>query len=136
MEDVMSQTAITYPYTTLTELSGAAIKGILEDVADTLFNPDPYRQLGGDLVRVGGMSYICRAHARMGQRITDIRIGEKPMAEGRMYKVAGWAPVAERAHSEPIWNVVRTYLSRHSVVPELHPEQPRVADSEQGGRSR
>ena len=56
-EDLLDQTAITYPYVTVNELTGETIKTILEDVADNLFNPDPYYQQGGDMVRVGGMRY-------------------------------------------------------------------------------
>ena len=113
-ELMMDQLAITYPYTTLTEMSGESIKGILEDVADNLFNPDPYYQQGGDMVRVGGMAYTCEPGQKMGQRISGMRLGGKPVEASRMYKVAGWAPVAEAARtapgSKPIWDVVETWL--------------------------
>jgi sulfur-oxidizing protein SoxB len=83
-------------------------------VADNLFNPDPYYQQGGDMVRVGGLSYSCSPHARMGSRITDLRLGGKPLDAARRYKVAGWAPVAEEARSapgaRPVWDVVETWL--------------------------
>src|SRR5690606_2597262 len=95
---------------------GARIKEILEDVADNLFNPDPYRQQGGDMVRVGGMTYRCHPHEPMGRRITDMRLGGAPLEAGKSYKVAGWAPVAEGAQGEPVWEVVRGYLSAHKVV--------------------
>jgi sulfur-oxidizing protein SoxB len=113
-ELMMDQLAITYPYTTLTEMSGESIKGILEDVADNLFNPDPYYQQGGDMVRVGGMAYTCEPGQKMGQRISGMRLGGKPVEASRMYKVSGWAPVAEAARtapgSKPIWDVVETWL--------------------------
>ena len=113
-ELMMDQLAITYPYTTLTEMSGESIKGILEDVADNLFNPDPYYQQGGDMVRVGGMAYTCEPGQKMGQRISGMRLGGKPVEASRRYKVAGWAPVAEAARtapgSKPIWDVVETWL--------------------------
>ena len=113
-ELMMDQLAITYPYTTLTEMSGESIKGILEDVADNLFNPDPYYQQGGDMVRVGGLAYTCEPGQRMGQRISGMRLGGKPVEASRRYKVAGWAPVAEAARtapgSKPIWDVVETWL--------------------------
>src|SRR5450756_2275803 len=96
-EWLMDMTAITYPYATLNEMTGATIKTILEDVADNLFNPDPYYQQGGDMVRVGGLAYTCRPAERMGQRITDMRLAGKPIDANRKYKVAGWAPVAEEA---------------------------------------
>ena len=116
----MSQTAITYPYTTLTELSGATIKEILEDVADNLFNPDPYLQQGGDMVRVGGMTYTCRPQERMGRRIGDMRLGGKAVEAQRSYKVAGWAPVGEGAKGKAIWEVAADYLRRQPTVPALH----------------
>ncbi len=75
MDHVMDWTAITYPQTTVNELSGEMIKTILEDVGDNLFNPDPYYQQGGDMVRVGGLTYTCTPGASMGQRITDMRLG-------------------------------------------------------------
>ena len=113
-ELMMDQLAITYPYTTLTEMSGESIKGILEDVADNLFNPDPYYQQGGDMVRVGGLAYTCEPGQKMGQRISGMRLGGKPVEASRRYKVAGWAPVAEAARtapgSKPIWDVVETWL--------------------------
>ena len=115
-EQLMDQTAITYPQVTLNEISGADIKAILEDVCDNLFNPDPYLQQGGDMVRVGGMSYACEPMARMGSRISDLRIQGKPIAAGKRYKVAGWAPVAERAEGEPVWEVVERYLKDRKTI--------------------
>jgi hypothetical protein len=113
-ERLMDQLAITYPYATLTEMSGETIKTVLEDVADNLFNPDPYYQQGGDMVRVGGLAYACDPEARMGQRISAMRLGDRPIEAGKKYKVAGWAPVAEEARTapgaKPIWDVVETWL--------------------------
>jgi sulfur-oxidizing protein SoxB len=120
LEDVMNQTAVTYPYTTLTEMTGQTIKTILEDVCDNLFNPDPYYQQGGDMVRVGGMQYSCNPGAQMGARIGDMRIGERPIEAGSIYKVASWAPVAESARDgnsgEPIWDVLVRYLRDKKVL--------------------
>jgi len=112
-ELMMDQLAITYPYATLTEMTGEAIKTILEDVADNLFNPDPYYQQGGDMVRVGGLAYSCEPNQKMGQRISRMTLGGKPIEASRVYKVAGWAPVAEAARTsgnKPIWDVVETWL--------------------------
>ncbi len=122
-EQLMDQTAITYPATTVSELTGAQIKEILEDVGDNLFNPDPYYQQGGDMVRVGGMTYACEPGARMGARITDMRLGGRPIDAGRRYKVAGWAPVAEGAGGEPVWEVVERWLKHRGRV------APRVLDT-------
>ncbi len=113
-ELMMDQLAITYPYATVNEMSGQTIKTILEDVADNLFNPDPYYQQGGDMVRVGGLAYTCDPAARMGGRISDMRLGEKPIEADKKYKVAGWAPVAEEARTapgnKPVWDVVESWL--------------------------
>ena len=113
-ELMMDQLAITYPYATITEISGETIKGILEDVADNLFNPDPYYQQGGDMVRVGGLAYTCEPSQKMGQRISRMSLSGKPLEPSRIYKVAGWAPVAEAARTapgnKPIWDVVETWL--------------------------
>jgi sulfur-oxidizing protein SoxB len=116
LEHVLDQTAITYPQCTVSELTGERIKAILEDVCDNLFNPDPYLQQGGDMVRVGGMTFACTPDAKMGGRISDLRIGGKPMEPGKAYKVAGWAPVAEGAQGEPVWEVVAKYLRDRKVV--------------------
>ncbi len=113
-ELMMDQLAITYPYTTLTEMTGETIKTVLEDVADNLFNPDPYYQQGGDMVRVGGLAYTCNPAQKMGRRISDLRLGGKPLEAGKNYKVAGWAPVAEEARNAPgntpVWDVVEAWL--------------------------
>jgi len=125
-EHVMDQTAITYPMTTLNELSGEQIKTILEDVCDNLFNPDPYLQQGGDMVRVGGMTYACSPNARMGARISDMRLAGKPIEAARKYKVAGWAPVAEGVQGEPVWDVVTKYLRERKTVAPIRPNVPRL----------
>ncbi|HWH82780.1 MAG TPA: thiosulfohydrolase SoxB [Burkholderiaceae bacterium] len=115
-ELMMDQLAITYPYTTLAEMSGATMKTILEDVADNLFNPDPYYQQGGDMVRVGGLQYTCTPGAKAGARISDMRLKGRPIEADKTYRVAGWAPVAEGASGEPIWNVVEAYLRDRKVI--------------------
>ncbi|WP_395688063.1 thiosulfohydrolase SoxB [Caenimonas koreensis] len=113
-ELMMDQLAITYPYATVNEVTGETIKTILEDVADNLFNPDPYYQQGGDMVRVGGLSYALNPGEKMGARISDMRLKGQPIEAGKKYKVAGWAPVAEEAKSvpgvKPVWEHVETWL--------------------------
>ena len=125
-EHLMDQTAITYPYATLTEMSGEQIKTILEDVGDNLFNPDPYYQQGGDMVRVGGLQYACTPDAKMGGRITDMRLNGKPLDAGKKYKVAGWAPVAEGAKGEPVWDVVARYLRDKKTIAPRKLNQPKL----------
>ena len=112
MEHLLDQTAITYPWTTVTNMSGEMIKTVLEDVCDNLFNADPYYQQGGDMVRVGGLQYTCDPTARMGSRIQDMMLRGKPIDPKKTYKVAGWAPVSEEAKNagEPVWDVVASYL--------------------------
>jgi len=113
-ELLMDQVATTYSFATVTEMSGAMIKTVLEDVCDNLFNPDPYYQQGGDMVRVGGLSYACEPGAAMGQRIQDMRIKGHLIDASKTYKVAGWAPVAEEARTMPgtrmVWDVVEEWL--------------------------
>jgi S-sulfosulfanyl-L-cysteine sulfohydrolase len=115
-EHLMDQTAITYPYTTVTTMTGETIKSVLEDIADNLFNPDPYYQQGGDMVRVGGLQYAIDPAAKIGSRISDMRLNGKPIDAGKQYKVAGWAPVAEGASGEPIWDVMARYLKAQKTI--------------------
>jgi sulfur-oxidizing protein SoxB len=127
MEHLLDQTAITYPYTTVTPLTGETIKTILEDVCDNLFNPDPYYQQGGDMVRVGGLHYTCDPTAPMGKRISDMRLNGKPIEAGKRYRVAGWAPVSEEAKQvggEPIWEVVARYLRQQKTIGPRTPNVP------------
>jgi sulfur-oxidizing protein SoxB len=127
-EHVMDQTAISYPWTTLTDMRGDMIKTILEDVGDNLFNPDPYYQQGGDMVRVGGLTYTCEPGAKMGERIQDMRLGGKLIEAGKTYKVAGWAPVAEASKNAgpPVWEVVESYLKSHKVIKPVKPNTPKL----------
>lgn len=129
MEHLMDQTAITYPYTSVTEMTGGTIKTILEDVCDNLFNPDPYYQQGGDMVRVGGLSYSCDPNAKMGARIGDLALKGKPIEAAKIYKVAGWAPVAEAARTagtEPIWDLMARHLRGRKVIKPVRLELPRL----------
>ncbi|CAM3658264.1 thiosulfohydrolase SoxB [Polynucleobacter antarcticus] len=126
-ENLMDQTAITYPYTTVTNMSGETIKTILEDVADNLFNPDPYYQQGGDMVRVGGMQYTIDPSASAGKRISDMTLNGKPIESSKTYKVAGWAPVSEEAKSaggEAIWDVMERHLRDIKVVKAVKLNEP------------
>ena len=127
-EHVMDQTAITYPWTTLTDLSGEAVKTILEDVCDNLFNPDPYYQQGGDMVRTGGMSYTCNPTAKAGARISDMRFGGQLMEAGKTYKVAGWAPVQEASKNAgpPIWDIVESYLKDKKTIAPVKLYNPKL----------
>jgi len=129
MDHLMSETAITYPYVTVSNMSADTIKTILEDVADNLFNPDPYYQQGGDMVRVGGLQYTIDPRAPMGKRITRMELDGKPLDPAKSYKVAGWAPVSEEAKAaggEPIWDVCARYLRAQKVVTPRKLNVPKV----------
>jgi S-sulfosulfanyl-L-cysteine sulfohydrolase len=126
-EHLMDQTAITYAFSTLNELSGREIKAILEDIADNLFNDDPYLQQGGDMVRVGGMTYACNPRAAIGARISDMRLGGRPLDAAKRYKVAGWAPVAESASGEPVWELAARYLRARRTLAPLAASVPRLS---------
>jgi S-sulfosulfanyl-L-cysteine sulfohydrolase len=117
-EDVYNATAITYPAAYRMTMTGARLKDILEDVADNLFNPDPYYQQGGDMVRVGGLGYTVDVAAPMGSRISDLRLLRtgRPLEAGKDYTVAGWASVNEGTEGPPIWDVVFGHLAKNKVV--------------------
>jgi sulfur-oxidizing protein SoxB len=115
-EAMMGQLAITYPAATITEMSGATIKTILEDVADNLFNPDPYYQQGGDMVRTGGLVYTCTPNATAGDRISNMRLKGRAIEADKSYKVGGWASVNEGAQGAPIWDVVETWLRDQKTI--------------------
>jgi len=117
MENVMDQTAITYPETYVREMSGADIKLILEDVCDNLFNIDPYYQQGGDMVRLGGLDYVCDPLADINSRITDLTLDDGTKLEAdKNYKVAGWATVGSQSPGAPVWDVVAEYLRANKTV--------------------
>jgi len=126
MEHLMDQTATTYSYSTVTDMSGSTIKSVMEDVADNLFNPDPYYQQGGDMVRVGGMTYSIDPNAQIGARIQDMRLNGKLIEANKSYKVAGWAPVSEGAAGEPVWDVVADWLRAQKTVSPRKPNTPRI----------
>ena len=117
MEDVLSETAITYPETYVQSLTGSQIKDILEDVCDNLFNADPYYQQGGDMVRVGGMAYTCTPGEGVGRRISELKLDSgRALSTGKSYSVAGWASVNPQ-QGMPVWDVLAKYL-RAGKAPE------------------
>ena len=129
LEHLMDQTAITYPYTTVSNMSGQTIKTILEDVADNLFNPDPYYQQGGDMVRVGGLQYTIDPNAGMGKRISEMRLNGKLIDPDKNYRVAGWAPVSEEAvdsKSEPIWDLMARHLKDVKLIKPQKLNEPMI----------
>ena len=129
-ERMMDQMALTYPATTLNEFTGEQIKGILEDIADNIFNPDPYYQQGGDMVRVGGLSYSLTPKAAVGQRINNMTLKGKPIDADKKYKVAGWASVQEGVQGEPIWDLVSGYLRDKKVIKDVKINTPQLIGME------
>ena len=109
LEDVYAHTALTYANTWTRELTGREIVTIMEDVADNLFHPDPYYRQGGDMVRLGGLTYAIKPARPMGHRIRDVRVGNRPLDPARRYKATGWASVGE-ADGPPAWDVVADHL--------------------------
>jgi len=125
-DQVATQTAMTYPIVTVNELSGETLKTILEDVADNIFNEDPYYQQGGDMVRVGGLKYTIDPLASIGSRISDMELNGKPIEASRSYKVAGWASVQKQDSGTPIWEVVSNYLRDKKVIKKIDLNVPKI----------
>ena len=127
-DDLMTQTAMTYPETYARDISGKDIKDILEDVADNLFNEDPFYQQGGDMVRTGGISYKINPTAKMGERISDIvltKTNEK-LDASKSYKVAGWSTVGAKSDGEPVWETVETYLKNIKHITKVKIDTPDI----------
>ncbi len=117
-EDVTNASAMSYPNCYRMKMTGARLKEILEDVADNIFNPDPYYQQGGDMVRTGGLGFTCDIGKPIGQRFSDLRLLKSgaPLDAGKEYVVAGWASVNEGTEGPPIWKVVEDYLAKTKTV--------------------
>ncbi|WP_121628006.1 thiosulfohydrolase SoxB [Poseidonibacter antarcticus] len=127
-DDLMTQTAMTYPETYARDITGQGIKDILEDVADNLFNADPFYQQGGDMVRTGGISYKIDPKAKMGSRISDIQLTKngKKLQASKSYKVAGWSTVGSKSPGEPVWETVETYLGNVKHIVNLRVDTPDI----------
>ena len=134
-EDIYNATALTYPAAYRMTMTGARLKEVLEDVADNLFNPDPYYQQGGDMVRVGGVSYTIDVGQGAGRRISDLtslKTG-KPLDPAKEYVVAGWASVNEGTEGPPIWDVVMSHIQKKRVVAPGEAGHVRVLGPERAG---
>ncbi len=127
MERLLDQTAITYGTSTLNEMKGEQLKAILEDIADNLFHEDPYYQMGGDMVRIGGLKYSISPTNKIGNRILDMELNGKPIDANKKYKVAGWASVQVQPEGKPqIWDVVAEYLRDKKTVSIKELNEPKV----------
>ena len=127
-DDLMTQTAMTYPETYARNIKGSDIKAILEDVADNLFNEDPFYQQGGDMVRTGGISYKIDPKAKMGSRISEITLTRsgKKIDASKEYKVAGWSTVGAKSDGEPVWETVETYLKNMKHISKVTIDTPDI----------
>jgi sulfur-oxidizing protein SoxB len=126
-EHVADQTAITYGTVTRNEMTGETVKNILEDVADNLFNADPYYQQGGDMVRVGGLKFTFDPTAKMGERVSDMMLDGKPLDAKKTYPVAGWASVQEEVpKNKQIWEVVADYLRDKKTIGKIELNTPKL----------
>ncbi|WP_082596923.1 thiosulfohydrolase SoxB, partial [Pseudovibrio sp. POLY-S9] len=117
-EDIHNATSMTYPNAYRSEMTGQYLHEILEDVADNLFNPDPYYQQGGDMVRVGGMGYSIDVSKPVGERVTNMTLlkSGETIDPARTYVVSGWASVGEDTEGPEIWQVVEDYISRKGTI--------------------
>ena len=125
-ENLMEQTAITYPDTSVVQMTGAEIKQHLEKLCDKIFNDDPYQHQGGDMVRTGGLVYACEPAAKLNSRISDMSLNGKPIQAEKSYKVARWGVGSEQAEGEPVWDVVEQYLKSTPEVKHITPNVPRL----------
>ena len=126
-EDLMTQTAMTYPETYVQEMTGETLKLILEDVADNAFNPDPFYQQGGDMVRISGMSYTLEVDQTMGSRISDMRLENGELIEAeKSYSVTGWATVGQVSPGPPVWDLVADHLRAEQTISVTSLHEPQV----------
>ena len=126
-DDLMNQTSMTYPETYVREVKGSDLHVILEDVADNLFNADPFLQQGGDMVRTGGLSYRIDPMQKMGKRITNLQLTSgKQIEANKTYKLAGWSTVGSKSTGEPIWDTVATYLTHNKHIKNIKLETPDI----------
>jgi sulfur-oxidizing protein SoxB len=118
IEDLYTETSMSYPEVYRNEMTGEQLKGILEDVCDNLFNKDPFLQQGGDMVRVGGMTYTCAVNETIGNRVSDMRLiaNGEPIDAERSYVVGGWASVTEGTEGPAIYDLMEDYISRLGTV--------------------
>ena len=125
-ENLMEQTAITYPDTSVVQMTGVEIKQHLEKLCDKIFNDDPYQHQGGDMVRSGGLVYACEPAAKLNSRISDMSLNGQPIQADKSYKVARWGVGSAQSQGEPVWDIVEQYLKSDPVVKNHTPNVPRL----------
>ncbi|MFN3546077.1 MAG: thiosulfohydrolase SoxB [Mesorhizobium sp.] len=117
-DDLYTETSMSYPAVYRNEMTGQQLQDVLEDVCDNLFNPDPFLQQGGDMVRVGGMTYTCAVNEKIGNRISDMRLSTtgEPIDPARTYVVGGWASVNEGVEGPAIYDLMEGFIRRRGTV--------------------
>ena len=125
-ENLMEQTAITYPHTSVAQMTGAEIKQHLEKLCDKIFNDDPYQHQGGDMMRTGGLMYVCEPAAKINSRISGMTLNGLPIDADKSYKVAKWGVGSAGAKGEPVWEVVEQYLKNTPPLKSGTPNVPRL----------
>ena len=117
-EDIFGVTSMTYGQAYRSEMSGKLLHEILEDVADNIFNPNPYYQQGGDMVRTGGLGYSIDLTQSQGARISDLTLlktGER-IDPDKSYMVAGWASIMKGTEGPQIWDIVENHIRKLGTV--------------------
>ena len=132
-EDVYTHTALTYPNTYKNTMSGKMLKEILEDICDNIYNPDPYRQQGGDMVRSKGLSFSINLSGTMGTRISDLMVRGRKVRPGDIYSFTGWASMAEQP-GPPVYDIVLDYARKKKTIRPVI-DRPRVAACAAAGKS-
>ena len=118
IDDIYAQTSMNYPEVYRIEMTGERIKNLLEDVCDNIFNPDPFFQQGGDMVRVGGLTYTCYPKKKIGERISNLRItsSDEPLISNKKYVVGGWGSVNPDVEGPAIYNLLEKYITEKKII--------------------
>ena len=118
IDDIYAQTSMNYPEVYRIEMTGERIKNLLEDVCDNIFNPDPFFQQGGDMVRVGGLTYTCYPKKKIGERISNLRItsSDEPLISSKKYVVGGWGSVNPDVEGPAIYNLLEKYITEKKII--------------------
>jgi sulfur-oxidizing protein SoxB len=127
-ENVMDMTAISYPETEVKDMTGSDIKNLLEEHCDQVFNPDPYQQHGGDMLRVGGLNYTCDPNKSKGSRISNLVASGKTLEASKKYKVASWG--LNSSDGQAVWEVVATWMKDKKAVRSSESRSPQLAGVE------
>ncbi len=128
IDDMYAQTSMNYPEVYRIEMTGERIKNLLEDVCDNIFNPDPFFQQGGDMVRVGGLTYTCYPKKKIGERISNLRItsSDEPLISSKKYVVGGWGSVNPDVEGPAIYNLLEKYITEKKIIKPINSKPVKV----------